>query len=93
MFRTNNGITHIVKFEINKTIGDLLKEYLCIAKRPDLIGDKTNTICFQYNARSLKYGDKTKLSQFFNNDKSNFKIINVIDQYELIKQDDRDGYV
>jgi len=93
MFRTNNGITHIVKFEINKTIGDLLKEYLCIAKRPDLIGDKTNTICFQYNARSLKYGDKTKLSQFFNNDKSNFKIINVIDQYELIKQDDRDGYI
>ena len=93
MFKTNNGITHIVKFGTNRTIGDLLKEYLGIAKRPDLIGDKTNLIYFQYNARSLSYDDKTKLSQYFINDKCNYKIINVIDQYELIKRDDRDGYV
>ena len=49
------------------TIDELLKRYLKRIGRPELIGDKSNKICFLYDGHKLKFGDKTTVKKYFKN--------------------------
>ena len=62
-FKTTSGVTHTIKFKYGTTIDEVLKKYLNTVKRPDLIN--TSKMCFLFNASQLKFGDKTKVEDFF----------------------------
>lgn len=70
IFKISYGITHVFKYYDYSRYGDpisrVLKYYLTAIKRADIINDKNNTICFLYNAKKLKFDDKTLVSKLFN---------------------------
>ena len=70
IFKISYGITHVFKYYDYSRYGDpisrVLKYYLTAIKRADIINDKNNTICFLYNAKKLKFDDKTLVSILFN---------------------------
>ena len=45
----------------------ILKKYLASLGKLGLYFEKTNKICFLYNAQQLKFGDKKKLKDLFGN--------------------------
>ena len=65
IFQTVQGDIQELYVNNDVTIDELLKKYLKSIGRPDLIGDKNNTICFIFNAIKLKFGDKTTVEKFF----------------------------
>ena len=66
-FKTTQG--NVLKFHINpkKSIDLLLTKYLCEIDKPEFIG-KSDKIVFLYKARSIKFGDKTMVRNYFDND-------------------------
>ena len=67
IFKTTQGTTHTMVYNYGTTIDKGLAKYLNRVGRPDLIGDKSNKICFLFNAAQLKFGDQTKVETFFKN--------------------------
>ena len=67
IFKTTQGTTHTLVYNYGTTIDQALSKYLNRVGRPELIGDTTNKICFLYNAAQLKFGDQTKVENFFKN--------------------------
>ena len=67
IFKTTQGTTHTMVYNYGTTIDKSLAKYLNRVGRPDLIGDKSNKICFLFNASQLKFGDQTKVETFFKN--------------------------
>ena len=68
IFKTTQGVTHTLVYDYGTTIDEVLKKYLKRVNRSDLInvkGDKK--ICFLFNASQLKFGDQTKVEDFFKN--------------------------
>ena len=65
IFKTTQGTTTDIEVFFGTTINQLLEKYLKHIKRPDLIGDKENKICFLYNAIKLRFGDETTVEEFF----------------------------
>ena len=64
IFNTTHGrITQLI-VDLDLTIDELLKKYLKHFGREELIGDK-HRICFLFNARKIKFGDKTTVKEFF----------------------------
>ena len=66
-FNTTQGTKTQISINYDESIGMLLKRYLKRVDRPDLIEDKSNKICFLFNAIQLKLNDKTKVGDFFKN--------------------------
>ena len=66
-------------------IKELLKYYLHLVKRSELLKDKNNKICFLYNAKKIKLDDKTILGVFFNKDLNPIIVVN--DPQGLISND------
>ena len=62
IFKTTQGISHILVVNYGVTIDELLKKYLKRIGRPDLIGD--NRIHYILNASELKFGDKTTVDYY-----------------------------
>ena len=75
---TQGSLTFIEVF-FGTTINQLLEKYLKHIKRPDLIGDKENKICFLYNAIKLRFGDETTVEEFFKAASGPKVIVNNID--------------
>lgn len=67
IFKTTQGTTHTLVYNYGTTIDQALSKYLNRVGRPELIGDTTNKICFLFNAAQLKFGDQTKVENFFKN--------------------------
>ena len=44
-----------------------MEKYFKHIKRPELIGDKENKICFLFNAIKLRFGDETTVEELFKN--------------------------
>ena len=65
IFKTTQGSLTFIEVFFGTTINQLLEKYLKHIKRPDLIGDKENKICFLYNAIKLRFGDETTVEEFF----------------------------
>jgi len=64
IFKTTRGLTYTLVFKYGTTIDEVLKKYLHRVNRPDLINQKRK-IVFLYNGSQLKFGDKTKVEDFF----------------------------
>ena len=63
IFKTTNKVTHSLSFEYGTTIDEILKEYLNKVGKPELINSKK--ICFLFMANQLKFGDETKIENYF----------------------------
>ena len=64
IFKTTQEMQIILVFDYGTTIDEILKKYLNEIGRPDLIN--TDKIFFVYNACQLRFGDKTKIEDYFN---------------------------
>ena len=85
IFKTTLGIIHQLKIDFSMEIKELLKYYLHLVKRSELLTDKNNKICFLYNAKKIKLDDKTILDIFFNKDLNPIIVVN--DPQGLISND------
>ena len=64
-FNTTQGTTYTMVFNYGTTIDQILKKYLQRIGRHDLYYEKSNKICFLFNAYQLRFGDKTPVEEFF----------------------------
>ena len=60
---TTQGLTVPMKFGLELTIDEALREFCKEVEKPELIG--TNQIHFLYNATSLKFGEEKTIFEFF----------------------------
>ena len=67
IFKTTQGTTTAMVYDYGTTIDKALEKYLKRVGRPDLYREKSNKICFLFNAAQLKIGDQTKVEAFFKN--------------------------
>ena len=74
IFKTTYGVTHSLSFEYGTTIDEILKEYLNKVGKPELINSKK--VCYLFNAVQLKFGDKTKVENYFRGNKKVKVIVN-----------------
>jgi hypothetical protein len=81
IFRTTKGVDRTIPFDFGKTVNQLIKRYLDIMGKPELI-DNTEDICYLFNARQINPYDNTKVEVFFK--ENHFPIIVVNDIKELI---------
>ena len=65
-FKTTQGISKNIVVDYGTSIDNMLKKYLKEVNHPELINSK-DKICFLFNARKLKFGDKTKIEDYFKN--------------------------
>ena len=65
IFTTSNGIRTNIYIDIEKTVDQLLKIYLTRVDKLDLYQNKSEDVCFLYNVVKIRYGDQTKLKDFF----------------------------
>ena len=72
IFRATQGVSYTLVVDYGTTIDKLLKKYLKRTNRSDL--EKSNNISFLFNARRLKFGDQTKIEDFFK-DITNPKVV------------------
>ncbi len=63
IFKTDQGVTHTLVFKYGTTIDEVLKKYCHRMHEPEFIFKKKK--CCLFNARQLKFGDKTKIEDFF----------------------------
>ena len=82
IFTTTKGKKTTVILSVNITIDQALQKYLNKVGNDDLYTQKSNRICFLYNGVSLKFGDQTKVGDFFGINKTPNIIVN--DVYNLI---------
>ena len=64
IFRTSQGHTNAFVVNCGTTIDQLLKYYLRIMKKPELIGEN-NKIAFIFNGSKLKFGDQKPIKTYF----------------------------
>ena len=67
LFRTTQGQITYITVDYGTTIDELLRKYLKIKNKEHLYGDKSNRICFLYNAWQLKFGDISVVEKVFKN--------------------------
>ena len=77
IFNTTQGVTHSLVFDYGTTIDEALKKYLARVNRSDLANSENkNKICFLFNANQVKFGDNTKIEDFFKNTTSPKIVVN-----------------
>ena len=65
IFKTAKGIRTNIQIDCEKTVDQLLKIYLTRVGKLDLYQKKSKDVAFIHNAQLIKYGDQTKLKDFF----------------------------
>ena len=65
-FVTTGGVRTNILINDEESIDTLLRTYLKRINREDLYNNN-KSICFLFNSLKLKYGEQTKISQFFKN--------------------------
>ena len=76
-FKTTNGIIQKFNINLNMKIKELLKYYLKVVKKSELINNNNdNQICFLYNAERIKLDNEILLDAFFNKDENPIIIVN-----------------
>ena len=76
-FVTTGGVLTNILINDEESIDTLLRTYLKRINREDLYNNN-NSICFLFNNTKLKYGEKTKISQFFKNAPNTKVVVNDI---------------
>ena len=79
IFKTTKCTTYTMVFNYGTTIDQILKKYLQRIGRHDLYLEKSNKICFLFNAYQLRFGDKTLVEEFFKHITSPKIVVNDVD--------------
>ena len=82
IFKTSKGITNKLSVNFEKPIGWLLKYYLVVVKKPELIKDNNN-IYFLANAAKIDFNNRKAIKEFFKYE--NNPTINIYDPCYLIQ--------
>ena len=82
IFKTSKGITNKLSVNFERPIGWLLKYYLVVVKKPELIKDNNN-IYFLANAAKIDFNNRKAIKEFFKYD--NNPTINIYDPCYLIQ--------
>ena len=77
-FRSTTGSSWDMADYIPDSVEGLLNLFLREVGKPGLKNDIPNKLCFLYNAKQMKPGDKTTLKNFFKNDKNPKVVVNDI---------------
>ena len=77
-FRSTTGSSLELFYPISNSVDDLLNLFVREVGKPGLKNDIPNKLCFLYNAKQMKPGDKTTLKNFFKNDKNPKVVVNDI---------------
>jgi len=77
-FRSTTGSSWDMDDYISDSVDGLLNIFLEQIGKPGLKNDIPSKLCFLYNAKQMKPGDKTTLENFFKNDKNPKVIVNDI---------------
>ena len=77
-FRITTGSSLELFYPISYSVDALLNLFLREVGKPGLKNDIPNKLCFLYNAKQMKPGDKTTLKNFFKNDKNPKVVVNDI---------------
>ena len=64
-FKTTLGNKTILEIDINKSIDDLLKKYLDVINKNDIINNTEESLYFTFNAEKLEFGDQRKVEDVF----------------------------
>ena len=70
IFTTTKGKKTTVILSVNITIDQALQKYLNKVGNDDLYTQKSNKICFLYNAAYLEFGDQRKVGEVFGMNKN-----------------------
>ena len=82
IFKTSKGITNKLSVNFERPIGWLLKYYLVVVKKPELIKDNNN-IYFLANAAKIDFNNRKAIKEFFKYE--NNPTINIYDPCYLIQ--------
>ena len=63
IFTTTKGVTNTLVSKYGTTIDEILKKYLYKVNKPELIFQ--SKFLFLFNGQKLKFGDKTKIEDYF----------------------------
>ena len=77
-FRSTTGSSLELFYPISNSVDDLLNLFFREVGKPGLKNDIPNKLCFLYNAKQMKPGDKTTLKNFFKNDENPKVVVNDI---------------
>ena len=80
LFSNVKGYKNVLKLNYGTTIDQMLRIYLKIIKREFLYNDNQK-VCFIYNAKKIKFGNKTRIECFFRYIDFPKIIVNLIDDY------------
>ena len=75
-FKTTCGINNKLNIIENGEIGWLLKYYLVVVKKPELIRDINNKIVFLYQGNKIESNNRTPICDFFENDNNPTIVVN-----------------
>ena len=78
----SKGTKTIMLYDHGITIDQAIQKYLERMSRLELYTTKSNKICFLFNGAQLKYGDQTKVEDYFKHNSTPKIIVN--DVHELI---------
>ena len=82
IFTTTKGTKTIMLYDYGTTIDQAIQKYLERMNHLELYTTRSNKICFLFNGAQLKYGDQTKVEEYFKNNSAPKIIVN--DVHELI---------
>ena len=81
LFSNVKGYKNVLKLNYGTTIDQMFRIYLKIIKREFLYNNNNQRVCFFYNARVIKFGNKTRIECFFRYHKFPRIIVNLIGDY------------
>ena len=78
VFKTTQGTSKVFLINYETTIDKLLQIYLNLINRQDYYEEKSNKICFLFNACRLRFGEQNPVKEFFKGDKNPKVLVNEI---------------
>ena len=76
IFKTAQGMNYPFSIKYGTTIDQILEIFFRNIGRPDLYDKKDNDIVFLHNACRLRYGDQTKIEEFFKHSENPLILVN-----------------
>ena len=76
IFKTAQGNNYPLSIKYGTTIAQILEIFFRYIGRPDLYDNKDDEIGFLYNACRLRYGDQTKVEEYFKYSSNPIIIVN-----------------
>ena len=80
IFTTTKGVKTIMLYDYGTTVDQVIQKYLERMNRSTLYNTKSDKICFLFNGAKLKYGDQTKVEEYFKHNSTPKIIVNDVNE-------------